>query len=260
MNGIISNLKDLLKNIFIENQYSVEDYSNVLSQFTLSKGVSIDIESAFFASLKERNKTNYFFVIFIPNDKNLLSVLKIQGKFANYLKHKITEQDLDKNMSMIICTKCNQENQDTNLGKIMEIEEDPYYFKKYVLNYTQIEIDMLIQGFFSKKSDLKVESVLLDVLSNNAMYDCYRNDKIKGEVYSIVSKIYIKTPFLKVNVNSTNGLISLQKNINETLEKKGLLSIKDTMIGKKWDSHKELSKAIKKLIGNDGETNGLDKD
>ncbi|SCY60658.1 ABC-three component system middle component 1 [Pseudomonas sp. NFACC37-1] len=83
------------------------------------------------------------------------------------------------------------------LGKLAEfkeledrffaIEEDAYYYKKYVLYYTKEEEDCLA-GF--KFADL------LRTISDKSQFDSYKKSPLSSSTYSIAAKIFIKIPFL----------------------------------------------------------------
>lgn len=247
----IENLTDMLKSIFIEHNYEVTDYSNLLSQLEINK--LIRLENVFFANLNVKTKTNYFLVISLSNEKELSNVLKVQGRLANYMKYKINEKDLERNISLIICFKNEDDSKKIDMSRVLEVEEDPYYFKKYILEYSEEELKQLIKNYFTTQPNNRVEDILLNIISDNPIYENYRRNKKSGRAYSLVSKIYMKVPFLKLKINQESSLISLQKNIDEALSHKELLLVKNTLLEKKWKDNKSLYEALKLLDNNEGE-------
>lgn len=252
MNKKIESLVDILKSIFGENSYQVTDYSNALLKLELDD--YINVECSFFADLKVQGKANYFFIISLSNYKELTNILRIQGHLANYLKYKVKEKDLEKNISLIICLKKEQGIEALDINKVLEIEEDPYYFKKYILDYTQSELEQLIENYFIKQENIRIEDILLNIISDNNMYERYRKKQKNGQVYSLVSKIYMKIPFLKLKINQKSSLISLQKDIDESLDEKDLLSVKNIMLEKSWGNYKDLYDSLKSSKNNEGES------
>ncbi|MHB2060168.1 ABC-three component system middle component 1 [Pseudomonas monsensis] len=71
--------------------------------------------------------------------------------------------------------------------RIFAIEEDAYYYKKYVLYYTKDEEDCL-EGF-------EFEDLLLTI-SDKSQFDLYKKSPLSSSAYSIAAKIFIKIPFL----------------------------------------------------------------
>ena len=105
-------------------------------------------------------------------------------------------------------------------NKIYDIEESPYFFKRYVILYTE-EQKKLIEKIEIEK--------YLDILSNKDNFRNYKKNK-KGEenfnsefkenelIYDIISKLYIKIPFLVYNFNDNEKLPILRERINKILD------------------------------------------
>lgn len=72
---------------------------------------------------------------------------------------------------------------------IFDIEENAYYFKKYVLYYSNEESDLLIGKSFE---DLK------NVLTDHAEFSLYKSDPLRPSLYNMTARIFIKLPFLEM--------------------------------------------------------------
>jgi hypothetical protein len=73
--------------------------------------------------------------------------------------------------------------------KIFAIEEDPHFFKKYVLYYSDAE-DGTLRGQTYK--DIQA------TIADKALFDRYKDQPLTATQYSVAAKIFIKLPFLEL--------------------------------------------------------------
>src|SRR5689334_15144016 len=126
-------MKEIIKRVFYDYKFE---------EITLP---SREGENVLFEVNLNENCINFYVVIFlneIPEDFLEIKVpelyYRIKGLESGY------DERMDKNLSMLICLKSNIEVENKDLTKkIFEIEEDPYFFKKYIFTYTEKQIDAL---------------------------------------------------------------------------------------------------------------------
>ncbi|MDC4400986.1 hypothetical protein NQ640_00555 [Acinetobacter baumannii] len=73
--------------------------------------------------------------------------------------------------------------------KILEIEENPYYFKKYFFYYSEAEERLLLGKSYE---DFKSQIKKMDE------FDEYKKDPLKPSFHSLVTRVFIKFPFLEI--------------------------------------------------------------
>ncbi|QXH44528.1 hypothetical protein KSS93_16720 [Pseudomonas xanthosomatis] len=119
--------------------------------------------------------------------------------------------------------------------QIFEIEEDPHFYKKYVLYYSDTELEA-IKGLDFKK--------LNKLVSDKSQFNIYKNDPTAPTKYSAAAKIFIKLPFLGLQLNKVE-LIPLRRQIEEAVAEKDLARTHETVqkLGKT-----DLEELIKELI------------
>ena len=125
-------------------------------------------------------------------------------EIANYFRENdIYVPDMDKNTSLIYCVK-----RDINSDKLDElkvkIEDDPFYFKKYVFVYNDAQADefkKLCMQYGQTASKL-LQTYILDSENFNKFKKNGDNEKI----YKLVSELFIKIPIIPINFE-TNGEI-----------------------------------------------------
>lgn len=145
-------------------------------------------------------------------------------EIANYFRENdVYVPDMDKNTSLIYCVK-----KDVNSDKLdklkVKIEDDPFYFKKYVFTYNQAQADefkKLCRQHGQSASEL-IQTYILDT-------DNFNNFKKNGDnekIYKLVSELLIKIPIIPISFE-TNGeikcvsdyMLDVQKCNNDELER-----------------------------------------
>ena len=145
-------------------------------------------------------------------------------EIANYFRENdVYVPDMDKNTSLIYCVK-----KDINSDKLdklkVKIEDDPFYFKKYVFTYEQAQADefkKLCRQHGQSASEL-IQTYILDT-------DKFNNFKKNGDnekIYKLVSELLIKIPIITISFE-TNGeikfasdyMLDVQKCNNDELER-----------------------------------------
>ena len=113
---------------------------------------------------------------------------------------------MDKNTSLIYCVK-----RDINSDKLDElkvkIEDDPFYFKKYVFVYNDAQADefkKLCMQYGQTTSKL-LQTYILDSENFNKFKKNGDNEKI----YKLVSELLIKIPIIPINFESRGEIKSV---------------------------------------------------
>lgn len=73
--------------------------------------------------------------------------------------------------------------------QIFAIEEDPYFFKKYVLYYSDAEESAVQDQDFEK---------LKATVADKELFNKYKEQPLTATQYSVAAKIFIKLPFLEL--------------------------------------------------------------
>ena len=95
---------------------------------------------------------------------------------------------------------------------ILSIEEDPYFFKKYVLYYSSEELDIVNNIDFSE---------LKQTIFDRNLFNIYKQHPNFPSVYSFAARFFIKLPFLQVPVNEKK-MPSIEVMLDEILKDKKL--------------------------------------
>ncbi len=131
------------------------------------------------------------------------NLLDNQIDLFNKCVESISDSALKKNISMLILWKLPNGISEGIRERIMLVEEDAFFFKKYVLYYSEEEL----KDFNSvlKSHDLIKEFIEKEVISRKN-FVAYRNNSKKNSWQDLLYRMAIKIPFVKVNIKEKNDL------------------------------------------------------
>lgn len=155
-------------------------------------------------------KKNFWLVVFgepIITSEN-------QARWLNECKKATMDPALEKNVNLLILWNTDSSNVLSN--KIVHhAEEDIYFFKKHVLPYTDPELDALYhqintQGF---------ATVFRELITAPETFIEYKSHYLQGGWQSLLYRLVIKLPFIAINSFGTSDLASLERNIDERIQR-----------------------------------------
>ncbi|MGE1163661.1 ABC-three component system middle component 1 [Peribacillus simplex] len=212
-------MREIISKIF--NDYNFEEYP---LPFTKN-------EDVFFAVNLNENCINFYLVVFLSEIKENFLEEQVPEYYYGIkgLENRYDER-MDKNLSMLVCLKRERElGYDEPFKKTFEVEEDPYFFKKYVFTYTEEQENALTQLFKQDKSDSK--TILNDVVNNTSLFVAYKNQPfdVENSIYNLCSKLLIKLPFL-VFERGEKQIEKLAEEIRNDLNKDNLLKYAESWL------------------------------
>ena len=173
--------------------------------------------------------------------KELLSPNEYNAQITELAPSKFKKSPaFDKNTDLLILLDIvgsNTEDFKKHEKEIFLIEENPYYFKKYVLYTAEEERKLLNQIKFRDFSELIID---------REKFDEYKNAPYEPSIYGVVAKIFIKLPFLEIP-SSPIKLSDLGTLVNTALDKNDLLDI-DKEIIEKFNSFDDLENLIEAYL------------
>jgi len=121
---------------------------------------------------------------------------------------------------------------------IFDIEENAYYFKKYVLYYSSEENQLITGKSFN---DLKA------VLSDHEEFSSYKSEPSKPSLYNMAARIFIKLPFLEMP-NIEKDIVPIDLQISNLVESLNLSSTYNKIISANKQNDTNLEMLIEELI------------
>ena len=135
------------------------------------------------------------------------------------------ESDMDKNTTLVI-TSARPDTEPLNSDAKVKIEDDPYYFKKYVFSYTSASERLATSFLEHKKTECTNEfsyvNEVLDYLMNAEEFGKYKDKDKKDELstYSYFVELATKIPAFPLNIRSSEEIKSVGEFLSEQLDGK----------------------------------------
>ncbi|HEX8516869.1 MAG TPA: ABC-three component system middle component 1 [Bacteroidia bacterium] len=177
---------------------------------------TLDLSSSnFFAESTDINRKEFFLII---ETEDLTPFIKeteessIEAIYSLLIKQGFYKLDFNKNTALIFLLKTNAVQPADKLKRqIYEIEENPYFFKKHVLLYT----DNQLADLKSKCPDVSQEN--LESLVNYMNFEEFKNAPYADNYKNLLLNIYVKLSFLKTP-SKKKEIENLTIKISESLE------------------------------------------
>ncbi len=199
-------MDDLIRGIFEELEF--EYIENRLSEPDI----------LFVIYYKNDDKKEYFVATFFNSLKNIDEVQKkIHAKLRKDWKELNLKSDWEKNTTMLIFYRTDLLPVEKSINSdILEIEENPYFFKKHVFAYT----DHQVEQFNNNKKSLSNRDFLSEYINTVAKYEEFKKSSkdLSENLYALISRLHIKLPFLSLPVvpqEKYNVVADFKENLSE---------------------------------------------
>lgn len=159
----------------------------------------------------------------------------LKGKYLSILAREFCRQDfhksdMDRNTSLLIKAFGTEEELKDSSEKI-KIEDDPYYFKKYVLSSTEYAEKKVVNYFNDRRTNCKEGEVSLilemqNYLLKTDMFNKYKDNPYNEMIYSYFVELSTKIPVIPLKVSSSNDLNSVDFYLNKFLNNEEDVHIK----------------------------------
>ncbi|CAH2715079.1 hypothetical protein BACCIP111895_02263 [Neobacillus rhizosphaerae] len=207
---------NLINSIFKEAEFEMNERINLRGNFSANFS---------FLTRTNNNKFDFYLVAnFKEGEVNLDSLKEQLDQCFESILEEMNVTGIDKNLSFLLLLETESINYSKEqIRYIYNLEEDPYDFKKYVLTYTQSQVEAL-ERHLKEKTEVPLTTTLNNLLQEKKLFAYFkkkeedRSTTEKQEVllYDLVTKLFIKLPFLSVLIKQKR-LVSLKHEIDESL-------------------------------------------
>lgn len=182
--------------------------NSIFSQLGL---INTELEIGSFYSFDDINKKSYWLII---ETDNLINVIVNQANYFEEAKKIINNEWFDKNVNLLILHRV--ENFENFQSLVLEIEEDPYLFKKQIVLYNDSEVEKLNQALVQQQQNIKgfIENKILEEEVFKKHKENINNNDYESLLYRLVHKI----PLINLNIVQENGLDALTDNNRQKIE------------------------------------------
>lgn len=225
---------DLIIDVLKELQFSIKDVFCVEYDFSNNKAQRIEV--VFLVS--NENDSQAFLVVGCDNDqlKEFAKGTFVEKIASEFRKNTFHKAEMDRNTSLIVACKYKEDDID-DTSKVI-IEDDPYYFKKYVFSYTDKDMNKANKWLQNKKGNRTTISAIQDYITNVRYYNSYVESSFSKPIYKVFSELVTKLHCFPMKVSETKRVKSVDSYLKQTLKS-----------SKKSPSKPEISlKAIEKFL------------
>lgn len=178
----------------------------------------IDLISRIFQAAELEEKPNKDFKTYVLKEqKNFWVIAQYDGdEISNVLhdqielfvktKDFVQEPAFDKNANLLILHKVSKL-EDVKFENLLHIEENPYHFKKSILYYTDKELTNLNTAIGDSNVLTAIETLIL----KDEIFEQHKMNFDANSFESLIYRIAIKIPFIKIGITQTNNLKSLEE-------------------------------------------------
>ncbi|MBD1422316.1 ABC-three component system middle component 1 [Sphingobacterium chuzhouense] len=183
-------MKELIKDIFIECGFVNEESNDV-----------------HFYRRNSSERVEYYLLQFIStNQLETFNQEALKKAHELFQEKKKLIKDVGNNTSLIVCVEFSTFLEDCIKYKnqMLAIEEDDYWFKKYLLPYTMSSVDSLRQNS-------NIIYHLNETVSNNALFEEFTAQIYSNEKYFLAVQFFLKLPFLNLTIDSEQRLDTIEQ-------------------------------------------------
>lgn len=120
---------------------------------------------------------------------------------------------IDKNTSAVFPIKLkNLDSLDKYKNLIYTVEESPYHFRRFVIPYTDCQVDELMKIICDNK-EKEISEVLSDIANDEEAYYDLASYKNLNNVYELVIRLFSKIPFLRYSFKAEQKPMTIEERI-----------------------------------------------
>jgi hypothetical protein len=156
------------------------------------KKFSIDI-------LKNKEVGSQIFLVLSILESRMLEI-DVTGEFLIEIADAFRESEvympeMDKNTSLVYCVEKDVDSNKTDILKVA-IEDDPYYFKKYVFTYSLAEVSKFTA--LCKQYNESANDFIQKYILNTENFSRFKKNADNEDIYRMVSELVIKLPVVPI--------------------------------------------------------------
>lgn len=263
----------------------IELIEKIFSEYNYSKVTGFGRENIEFYKHENIEIANYFIINsidcrgFEDNENKVINALEqLENIYSNNaglssfsFKQQIMESfssvkeasQVDKNTSAIYLMRFeNIKHLNNYRNALYSLEESPNYFKRYILPYTQEQVERL-KNSLSQYEDMSLTNGLCQIIDVDADYFKLVDNQELNSTYSLVIRMFSKLPFLQYKFSSELAPEPIENQIERDLSPKfigyhhllnkeefsieEMLFIEENHVINEDDLEKEIKKLLKEV-------------
>lgn len=194
---------------------------------SLFEEVGLEAQLTEFGKVYYFGDANQFSFWLVIETTDLSSIIENQSKFFTVSKELLKNEWFDKNANLLILCESSLESP-LDKNQLIDIEENPFLFKKQILFYTENEKQKLLEAITA--SNLTIKKFFEQKLLSNTIFEQHKTNLNNNAFESLLYRVAHKVPFLNIKVVQKDGLSALTENNNNEVTKNSQLKELDDLI------------------------------
>lgn len=214
---------DIILDVFKELHFILTD--EFLVEYVINENNSMVVNVNVLIS--SENDSQVFLMIDCENAqlKNIVDGMLIKEMALRFRKKEYHRAEMDRNTSLLIVSK-HSADEDVDTSSKVKIEDDPYYFKKYVFSYDEIGLENANNWLTENVQKGTTVSLIQDYITDTRQFAKYKENNINEPIYTffieLVTKLHcfpMKTAETK-NIKTIDSFLENELDILRTKQKK----------------------------------------
>lgn len=126
--------------------------------------------------------------------------------------------EMDRNTALLILSS-HRTDESINTSAKVKIEDDPYYFKKYVLSFDDLSKRNTEKWIDDNCGEGSLVSSIQDYIGNTARFEAYKSNHQNEDVYSYLVEIVTKIPNFPMRIINQKEIYTVVDYLTEELDK-----------------------------------------
>ena len=170
--------------------------------------------------ISSENDSQVFLMIDCENAqlKNIVDGMLIKEMAFQFRKKEYHRAEMDRNTALLIVSK-HSTDEDVDFSSKVKIEDDPYYFKKYVFSYDEIGLENANNWLIENVQNGTTISLIQDYITDTRQFAKYKENKINEPIYTFFIELVTKLHCFSMKTAETKNINSIDYFLKNELEK-----------------------------------------
>ena len=127
--------------------------------------------------------------------------------------------EMDRNTTLLVLSP-HKTSENINTSAKVKIEDDPYYFKKYVLSFDELE-KVKAENWLNEELEKSksIVSSIQEYIGSTTRFDAYKRNHKNEEVYAFLVELVTKVPNFPMRIIDQKEIHSVDYYLKEELDK-----------------------------------------
>lgn len=212
---------NIILDVFKELHFNLKDEFIVEYEINENKSIVVNVN----VLISSENDSQAFLLVNCDNFllKNIVDGLLIRKLALQFRKKEYHRAEMDRNTSLLIVSK-HLANEDIDTSSKVKIEDDPYYFKKYVFSYDDIGLENANNWISKNIQKSTIVSLIQEYITNTEQFAKYKENNINEPIYTFFIELVTKLHCFPMKTAETKNIKSIDsfliKQLSELRKKK----------------------------------------